>query len=208
MGGSLHLPAKVLSVYIEALMGLGHVVSPHGVNNNCCLKAVSLKQLMCASNGRNIHCKNRGDRKKPPKYLSPAHGSTKSPALSVTSSNTTAAVVSKEVVDMDHLYSSATYATPSLSSLSPSDGIGGWPDKITQALTLESLVIMLLSACDYCTYQFPMKTGLACAKRYLVHYLSAKHAPLCSPGPHFHSVVSQYTHDDHSHLILPLWKHF
>ena len=58
----------------------------------------------------------------------------------------------------------ATYATPSLSSSSPSDGVSGSPDKITQALTPEPLVIMLLAACGYCTYQFPMKAGLACTK--------------------------------------------
>ena len=77
----------------------------------------------------------------------------------------------------------ATYATPSLSSSSPSDGVSGSPDKITQALTPEPLVIMLLAACGYCTYQFPMKAGLACTKWYLVQYLSAKHVPLCSPLP-------------------------
>ena len=57
-----------------------------------------------------------------------------------------------------------TYATLSLSSSSPSDGVGGSPDKTTQALTPEPLVIMLLAACGYCTYQFPMKAGLAGTK--------------------------------------------
>ena len=89
------------------------------------------------------------------KCLSSAHGSTRSSALSVTSSNATAAVVSKDVVDMDHLYSSATYAAAAAKSLQscptlcdPIDGSPSGPTVpgIFQARTLEWVAISFSNA--------------------------------------------------------------
>ena len=68
----------------------------------------------------------------------------------MTSSNATAAVVSKDVVDMDHLYSSATYAAAAAKSLQscptlcdPIDGSPSGPTVpgILQARTREWVAI-------------------------------------------------------------------
>ena len=73
----------------------------------------------------------------------------------MTSSNTTAAVVSKDVVDMDHLYSFATCAAAAAKSLQSCptlcDPIDGSPSgsavpRILQARTLEWVPISFSNA--------------------------------------------------------------
>ena len=62
MSRSLHLPNRILRVYIEALTGFSLVYSPDGLNNTDSLKAASLKQLLV----QNVHFKDRGAGKEPP----------------------------------------------------------------------------------------------------------------------------------------------
>ena len=201
MGRSPHLPARILRVYTEALMRLNHVSSSYGVNN----ARLCPWSSYCVGTMGGTHIPR-----------------TEEVVRSLQVSGSSARVNWKSCPLSDlcqhcchcfqgycwHLssLSSTTYPRLSSSSSSISDGIGGLPDRISQTLPPEPLIIMSLSACSYYTHPFPIETGHAYAKWCTVYHLSAKHIPLSSPTLLYSdNPISTWW----SHLLtLPIRKHF
>lgn len=90
MSRSLHLPTRVLRVYIEALMGFSHIQSPDGLNNILFSQGYILEMAPTMGTVSRTYIPRRGERLRSlqfPNCLSPAWGSTRGHVIKMTSSN-------------------------------------------------------------------------------------------------------------------------
>lgn len=87
MSTSLHLPARILKVYIKASSGFSHLFHPYGLNNTLLSQGYVLETAPGTGNTwKNMHSKDRGG-EGASDCLGPAHGSTGGHVLVMTSSS-------------------------------------------------------------------------------------------------------------------------
>jgi len=75
MSRSLHLPTRILRVYIEALMGFSHIQSPDGLNNTFLSQGYILEMAPTMGRVSRTYIPRRGERLRSlqfPNCLSPA----------------------------------------------------------------------------------------------------------------------------------------
>ena len=67
MSRSLHPPAGVLKVHIQALTGISHIYRPEGHDNTLLSQGYVLQNdSQCGNGGQNVHSKDRGEGGEPP----------------------------------------------------------------------------------------------------------------------------------------------
>ena len=66
MNKSPHLPARILKVYIEALMGFSHTYHPDGLDNAMLSQGYILENSFhCGTGQNNVYSKYRGEGEEP-----------------------------------------------------------------------------------------------------------------------------------------------